>query len=429
MDLGALESKLLNYRPAGPLSQEFAEGFVWPHYGRYSITEVPSAVAVMLGADPVPGTVPLDASLWQPLADGVQRVVLVLIDAAGWRRLQDAMQHDPNLPLHRWRDAGILAPLTSTFPSTTAVALTTLWTGMPPAQHGMIGSRAFLREYGILSHLLWFTPAAANTRWLLLDWGLEPEDFLPVAGFAEHLERAGVPTYVFIHRGMEESALSRLHYRGVAEVEGFLGIADMFVSLRELLEERAGERFYAAAYWFVIDALSHHYGPHDDRWVGELRSIMYGLERELVSQLSAEARRGTLLILMADHGQRRVHKSTTVYLKHHPELRDLLRMDPGGELRAPYLYTLDREAVRSYMVQHLSEAFACLYGEEVIESGLLGSGEPMSEVPHRLGDLVSPARGDYQMHWMRKERPVFGRHGGLSPEEMLVPWLAMRLDQ
>ena len=148
----------------------------------------------------------------------------------------------------------------------------------------------------------------------------------------------------------------------------------------------------------------------------------------VLGQLSSQARRGTLLILMADHGQRRVHKETTVYLKDHPGLKKMLRMDPGGELRAPFLYALDSDAVHAYVSEHLSGSFACLDAEIVLKSGLLGPGEPMAEVPHRLGDFVLPARSDHLLYWQKKVRHVIGRHGGLSPEEMLVPWLAMRLD-
>ena len=221
-----------------------------------------------------------------------------------------------------------------------------------------------------------------------------------------------------------------MHYRGVAELRGYLGLTDMLISLRELLETRAGERFYAAAYWGIADGLAHRYGPGDDRMAGELRAILGGLERELLHRLSPQARRGTLLILASDHGQHRVRKETTVDLKDHPEFRDTLRMDPGGELRAAYLYTADREATLAYVETHLGEAFACLDAAEALEAGLFGPGQPMPEVERRLGDLILPARGDHILYWPQKEpdTEILGRHGGLSAEEMLVPWLAMRLD-
>lgn len=430
MDVRTLESKLLTHRPPHARDNLLDETFVWPHYGGHSIAEIPSTVAVLLGADPLPGMHPLEAPLWRPLADGVRRVVFILIDALGWRRLQTALDEDPELPLHRWREQGVLAPLTSVFPSTTAVALTTFWTGLPPVQHGMVGSRVFLREFGALCHLLWFTPVVATKRWLLLDWGLEPEKFVPVPGFAEHLAAAGVPTYALIHAGIDKSALSQVHYRGVAELRGYLGLTDMLISLRELLETRAGERFYAAAYWGIADGLAHRYGPGDERLAGELRAILHGLEREVLHRLSPQTRQGTLLILTSDHGQHRVRKETTVDLKDHPGLRDALRMDPGGELRAAYLYTADRAAAQAYVETHLAEAFACLDTAEALEAGLFGPGQPMPEVERRLGDLILPARGDHILYWPQKEpdTEILGRHGGLSAEEMLVPWLAMRLD-
>jgi hypothetical protein len=45
----------------------------------------------------------------------------------------------------------------------------------------------------------------------------------------------------------------------------------------------------------------------------------------------------------------------------------------------------------------------------------------------RLGDVIALARGDSYLWWANKDNPLIGRHGGLSPEEMLVPLLAVRL--
>ena len=66
-----------------------------------------------------------------------------------------------------------------------------------------------------------------------------------------------------------------------------------------------------------------------------------------------------------------------------------------------------------------------------MRSGLLGPGKPSAEVRHRLGDIVGIATGN--AHFARdaesvKKKPMLGRHGGLTPQEMLVPLLAVRLD-
>jgi hypothetical protein len=45
----------------------------------------------------------------------------------------------------------------------------------------------------------------------------------------------------------------------------------------------------------------------------------------------------------------------------------------------------------------------------------------------RIGDYLVIARGEAYFWWANKEDRMYGRHGGLHPEEMLVPFLAARL--
>ena len=45
----------------------------------------------------------------------------------------------------------------------------------------------------------------------------------------------------------------------------------------------------------------------------------------------------------------------------------------------------------------------------------------------RVGDLIAVARQDAYLWWHTKEDFLLGRHGGLNPQEMLVPFLGVRL--
>jgi hypothetical protein len=45
----------------------------------------------------------------------------------------------------------------------------------------------------------------------------------------------------------------------------------------------------------------------------------------------------------------------------------------------------------------------------------------------RLGDLTLIAHKDAYMWWTDKDNILIGRHGGLHPDEMLVPFLAVKL--
>jgi hypothetical protein len=114
-------------------------------------------------------------------------------------------------------------------------------------------------------------------------------------------------------------------------------------------------------------------------------------------------------------------------------LLDALFVPPLGESRVPFFYIREGyyETVRQYVDEHFAGRFAFLSQDKVIRSGLLGPGVPYAEVPHRLGDIVGIAIGN--AHFARaaevlKKKSMLGRHGGLTPQEMLVPLLAVRLD-
>jgi hypothetical protein len=104
-------------------------------------------------------------------------------------------------------------------------------------------------------------------------------------------------------------------------------------------------------------------------------------------------------------------------------------MQPTGENRLAYLFIRPGqiEAVREYIERTWSNQFAILESAYAIERGLFGSSAPSPRLAERLGDLIVVARGTAYWWWGQKENPLIGRHGGLTPDEMLVPLLAAPL--
>jgi hypothetical protein len=80
------------------------------------------------------------------------------------------------------------------------------------------------------------------------------------------------------------------------------------------------------------------------------------------------------------------------------------------------------------MHETLGNSFVTLNRNQVLNSGLLGPGQMYEETEHRLGDLVGLARGRHFLARNKHQARMPGRHGGLSPQEMLVPLLGVRLD-
>ncbi len=101
--------------------------FVMPHFGGYSIANVPATTAILLGVR-LSGSKPIPEAVWQEFAGGVRCVVAVNIDALGYNRLQRFMDSEPDTVFQRLLGrGGQLVPLTSVCPSTTTTALSSLW--------------------------------------------------------------------------------------------------------------------------------------------------------------------------------------------------------------------------------------------------------------------------------------------------------------
>jgi hypothetical protein len=398
-----------------------------PDYDGGSIANVPATVAALLGV-PFAGLPPLRDELWRPLA-GVKRVVVLLVDAWGWNLLA---QERENLAGLLGRTA-VADSITSIFPSTTVAALSSAWTGAAPAQHGLVGLRLFMPDYAVITQMLHFTPAFGKYPNALIKAGLEPETFLAVPGFAEQLTAAGVASYAFKGREIVNSALSKMHDRGVTADYGVSSLADMFVQMRQLLEAKAGEKLFVNAYWPMIDTLSHIYGWNGEPVAAELRAIMLLLEIELLNKLSLAARRDTAVFIMADHGQVLTPKTQRIHLDQHPRLQEMLLMRPSGEPRTTYLYAKHgRQAdIVQYINQELSHAMVAFPAEAALAAGLLGPLPHAAQTAERVGDVIVTMREGYVLLTppeREKADKMQGRHGGMTEAEMRVPWLGFRLD-
>lgn len=406
------------------------DGFAPPDYSANTIANIPATVAALLGA-PFVGLPPLRPALWEPVASGVRRVVLFVVDALGLNLVE---QERPFLtPL--LRQAAIVDQITSVFPSTTVAALSSLWTGVAPAQHGMVGLNLFFPEYGVVGQTLNFSPAFGKYPDALVDAGLDPAAFLHGPGFAEQLAADGAPTYAFKGYEIVDSVLSRMHGRGVKASYGVVSVADMLVQMRELLERQAGERLFVSGYWPSVDTLSHRHGWRGTAVAAELRAIFHQLQTEFLAQLSPAARRDTLLLVTADHGQVHTPPDQRIYLEDYPDLAQMLLMPPTGEPRVAYLYARQGcvEAVVEWINNRLGAAMQAWRADDALAAGLLGPPPHAPQTRARVGDVVAAMRAGYILLTSRardaeKADKMVGRHGGMTAAEMQAPWLAFRLD-
>lgn len=402
----------------------------YPHYEGYSLLNIPNTLCGWLGVPPIGEAPGLAAELLPRLEQQFRCVLLVLMDGLAYSRLVAWLEQNPSLAV--WRslaERGVFWPLTSVVPSTTAAALTTLWSGRSPRQHAITGYEMWLKEYGIVVNAILHKPMSYQGGSGGLERaGFRPEAFLGLPVLGEHLARHGVKTYVAQHVSIAASGLSKMLLKE-AQVKAFYSAGDVWVNLRHLWEEKRAERFYAWVYWSEVDTFGHVYGPEDERAQAEFALFTQAMERYFLRPLSAAARQGTLLVLCADHGQMATPQMSHYDLRHHPHFTRRLHILPCGENRLAYLYIRPGQvdAVRDYVGHTWPGRFTWVESATALRSGLFGPGVRHPALLDRLGDGMLVAHGEAYLWWAQKANELLGRHGGLHPIEMIIPFLAAPL--
>ena len=418
-------SRIKSHRLPG---MDLGEDFIYPNYGSRSILNLPASICNWFGA-PQLGAPALDPQIINSLGSEYQNVVLILIDALSLQVFTKL--HNAGL-LPVWEALireGVFSPLTSITPSTTASALASLWTGSSPCEHGIIGYEMWLKEYGMVVNSILHSPMSfQGAPGSLEKAGFHPETFIATHFLGSHLSNQGVQAYAYQHHSLARSGLSRMLLRDVNS-QPFHTQSDLWVNARHLMEENPGQRKYMWIYWGEVDYMSHNYGPDDERVADEFCRFSATMDASFLSKLSLSARKNTLLVLTADHGQIKTKPDSHFDLRNHPSLVRRLHIMPTGENRLASLYIRPGqiEAVREYIDRTWPGQFILIDRSFAIECDLFGPGTRHPHLDDRLGDLILISRGRSYLWWSPKEDHLLGRHGGMSADEMLVPFIAAEL--
>lgn len=405
-------------------------GWVRPDLGGACFASLPGTIAQLLGAQAHSPVLP--AAVRGGLADRYERVVLVYFDAFG---LEAALRHSDHSLLRRAAaHGGVFERITSEFPSTTTVHMTTIHTGLEVGEHGLYEWFVHDPELGRLIAPLPFAFAGDGQG------PLPPElanRLYPETTLYELLAADGVASVVAGPAGVARSPASAALVRGSSAQIGFGEIVDGLAELAATLAALP-----APAYGFVyldsLDTLLHKVGPaqpHDTGVDEEITRVLDAIEQALLAALPE----GTLLLLSADHGMTAVAPPATIYVNEGPrgaEVTAHLRTEPGGHPLAPagscrdlFLHALPGhvEELAGVLAAQLGERAEVRSASELIAAGLFGP-DPSARLRDRLGDVVVlPVLGE-SVYWHtpgRFEQRLWGQHGGLTPQEMELPLIAI----
>ena len=414
--------------------KNWKDRLVFPQYGvgqaeGSTIGNIGPTIAKLLDR-PFEGLPPLPSACYEPLlaAGPVKRVVLILLDAMG----QNLIGDEPQIS-EMGKRAAVKETITSVFPSTTVNALSSIWTGHAPGQHGLVGLRLLDPDFNAVNMMINLHPLYLRQRDAMVQAGFDPESYLAAPGIAEQFAAAGVPTVDLKGREIVHSALSRMHGRGVEERIGVISFPEMMWHIKNQLETRSGP-FVTVAYWPNVDSLSHLYGPDHPAVKREMLACWREIQQTLLDGLSSADRKGTVVLLAADHGQVNLTPEKHIRLADYPEIHKRLILNGAGGNRIPYWYIQQGEAdtVRELVEAEWGDRVWAMSRQEMIDSGWYGERPFMDMFPRRLGDLnLLMQDGLLMIDPSDNEVAKFvraGSHGGLTPDEMQVPFWGFRLD-
>lgn len=379
----------------------FADGtLVRPDYERPNIVDLTRAVATICG---VPGLeLSKNARAMSERIGDAEHLVFVLVDGLGTHQVE-------SLPESSFLRQCMVADLQTVCPTSTAPALTSLATGVWPAQHGTPGWFTYLPEHELTSAILPFVERYTKTP--LSRFGIDLTVFpceSMASAFIWHKT-------VVLPKAIAGSVYSSYLTPGAPQVpyESLQGAVDDIVDLVEVATANTYTYFYIP----FVDMVAHQHGPG----ARPVRETVILVDRAL-SRLSDQLRGRARLVATADHGLIFTPPERRHELKAGDPLLELLVAGPMCEPRVPAFAVhegmLDQFA--ALFRQRFGDEFALLTTDEADDLRLFGPGSLGDVTRSRLGDFVAVGGGtDVLLH--RPDDALAGWHGGLTRDEMHVP--------
>jgi hypothetical protein len=373
------------------------------------------------------------AHLEKNTALGAKRVIVCLVDSLGVDNIQDTRLGK----LYNELDG---LALSSTFPTITSSAVTSIHMGVPPTKHGILGHRIYFDEYGTVVDTLRMAGQGVRIRDALvtagvdvtrLRWSKPVVDLLSQQSESPIIHADGLPSHI------AGTGLGHL-FVDKPNILSYADYVDAFGMTRRLLDHYPGEPIFATLYFGLIDYFAHKYGPYSPEYREGCDSFLRQL-RIFVERLTPNEAKETTIIICSDHGQTQIReKRKIVFSKAQlQEVKGALIGPPGHSGRVMHFYCAgadNRKRLKQWLKDHVEDRALILDSREIGKSRLF-PGKLTQAMTSRLGDLLLICREgvdveverDYYYSEKARLLPsagLVGHHGSLSRDELYTPFLA-----
>lgn len=338
----------------------------------------------------------------QVLAKDYKNIVLLLLDGLGDENLQELSPH------------GILtnhkkAVISSTFPSTTVAATTTIESGVSPLEHGWLGWSLYFKE--IDRNIDIFPYRDSITKELIPLTDFDAKDVLKYETIYQKMSRTTKDKamfYVFHPDKISHQA------EGCTNIE-YSDIQNMFDKMKEVCAQEGKKYIYA--YSANPDYDMHEFGSR----AAEVQKDVLDIETKL--EAFVEEVKDTVIIAIADHGHIDID---WIYLAEIPGMKECLAKFPTVESRAKNIALVKgkEEQFLQLYHQYLAQDFLLLSKETLLKEHYFGYGIKHDKFDDFIDDYMLVAIGNKALGFESPKEGEFNMkstHAGLTAREMLVP--------
>ena len=339
-----------------------------------------------------------------------RNVVLLVIDGLGDGYLR---RRGAGGELDRRRKRAI----TSVFPSTTATAITTSYTGCTPLEHGLTGWFSYFGEAGCVGSPLTFASRGDGVP--LQKRGLSPQRAFGSPGIFESIP---VRSFIVTYRDIIDSAYNLHHCVGAERIA--YETAEELPGAVERAVKSGDDRKLVYAYWPDYDRYAHRYGSEG----AEPQAQFARIDAAFGMLLLRLAGTDSIVLATADHGFVDVSPDESLELP--PSLSSLLRFPLSGERRVAYCHVQSKTEFLGRAGEWFGERADVRPSQALVDEGWFGGGVPHPRFAERVGDVTLVMRGRYTIKdWVAGEARHLhiGNHGGTSEQEMTIPLIVERV--
>lgn len=325
-----------------------------------------------------------------------KNVVLVLFDGLGYNILKRNKEYCPFLNKY------LVSSISSTFPSTTMAARTTIESGLNPVEHGWLGWDVYFKQFDNAITLK--CNYVKRTKEVITDYNIAKTllKYETIADKVNKIDGCYAKKINVLARN-EDQTLKKA---------------------RDEIKEICNNDFknYIYLYCDEPDQVFHKYGCDSKEAIQKLKEIDAEFKK-LCNSLD-----DALIIALADHGHLNVEYVT---LSDYPEIINMLKGDVSIDNRACSFRVKD-EYIKVFpekLKRVLKDDFIIMSGKEVYDRKLFGDGVENKYYKDAIGDFFGVAVSNKSIRYDESVHMHKSGHSGITEEEMIVPLIIYNKDE